>query len=750
MKSIVQGVRRKAQLRHINAPVPDVRRMIQSFLLELRRRKVLRVLGAYAIVAWGILQGADTLLPRLGLPDWTFTLVAVLLLFGMPICAVVVWAFELTPEGVRRAPAASTPDQTVAAEHVSGWWLELGMLAVLIGVILISGYQIASRAPTKDSVESLTSADPATPSVAVLPFASFSTDPEDGYFADGLTEELINSLAQISGLLVPGRTSSFYFKGRNEDLRDIAGKLNVAHLLEGSVRRDGDRLRVTVQLISAADGFHLWSRTYDRERTDIFAIQQDIATQVAGQLHRTLIADGPVPAAAASGSDTYSSFLVATALLRESSRDSLDRARALFEEILALEPDNVEALAGHARATIRLASAYLTLDFETSARIASSAVERALDIAPDSIAANLSAGIVYHTIAFRIDEQQYFDLADRALSRALQLAPEDAEVLRAYGSLLSQTGRVEEALDAIRRGFERDPLNRSAQLLLAEAYRNVGQLGAARQELEDILEGEPQYLAARLELAEMLIEGGQLVEALPHLRIVHDARVMPRATFALANVLLNLNRLEAARGAVAELDYAPLSMPLGEMVLKMITADDQAALTFAESELKRTNDRIWRPLVILLALNTGDLDKAREQLRALEPGLLVSEPDLSRAVPVVVLFAGNLLAREGHDEQARELMESLLKRLAPSPTGFDPVANKILRAHANAQLGRVEEVIAELSAAQIQGYRTLFDFDYFMRLDRYPTFAGIRDVAGVRAVIDRIASENRRAGSAQR
>lgn len=541
---------------------------------------------------------------------------------------------------------------------------------------------------------------------------------------------------------MPGRTSSFFFKNRNEDLRDIGRQLGVAHVLEGSVRKSGDKLRVTVQLVSTSDGFHLWSRTYDREFTDVFAIQNDIAGQVAGVLRLTLLAEQPV-AGSAGAADSYPSFLIATALLRERSPDALTEARRLFEEIIEQEPGHVEALAGYARATILLAGAFLVLEFEPAAESAVQAVERALAIDADSVAANLAAGNVYDVLALRTDEQHYLTLAERALSRAVDLAPNDPEVLRSYGGLLARLDRWEAALDVIERAAAHDPLDRSIRFQLAGALRGLGRLGDARAELEALLGRHPEYVAARLELGELLVEAGGFEAALGHLRRAHEARTTPRATFALAHLYLNLGLPDAVKRTLAELDYAPLSAPLADMVLQVTSNDDARALAFAEAELARTNDRIWRPLVVLLALSTGNLAYAREELRRLEPALLAPDPDVSRTDPTTVLLAANLLMRDGHEAQGRRLLEALLARHAAPAEGFDPAASKLIRAHALAQLGRVDDAMAELSAARLQGYRTLFDFDYFLRLDRYPTFAGMRDDPRFRALLADIEADNR-------
>ncbi|MEZ5559723.1 MAG: tetratricopeptide repeat protein [Pseudomonadales bacterium] len=713
--------------------------MIKRWLTELRRRKVLRVAGAYVVAGWGVLQGVEALVPLLGLPDWTVTLVALLLLAGLPVSVATAWVLLAAPKSDPELDAEST-----AVASRQSRWLDAGLFLAVLLLVGATLWQVSNReAPAAARTDQRAAVAGAPASVAVLPFTSFSDDAQDNYLADGLTEELINGLAQISGLQVPGRTSSFHFKNRNEDLREIGRQLGVAHLLEGSVRRSGERLRVTVQLVSTDDGFHLWSQTYDRSLTDALSIQTDIARHVAESLRATLLADPQGASAVAADADSYPNFLVATGLLSERSPESVTQARALFERILVGDPDNAEALAGYARATILLAGAYLSIDFEPAAALAVEAAERALALAPDNVAANLAAGQVYDVLGQRTDEVRYQVLAERALARAVDLAPDDPEVLRTLGGLMVRQGRWESAVQVTQRAVARDPLDRAARLQLAEAQRGTGRLQDARAELERLLELQPDYVSGHLELGELLMETGAFEAALPHLRLAHESRSMPRATFALANLYLNVGAQGHVLTTLAELDYAPLSLPLAEMIRRYLTGDSGAVLSYARSELVRTGDRIWRPLVVLAALNAGDLALAREQLRLLEPAVLAPEADAARLAPGTVLLAASLLMLEERSEQATQLLESLLAAHQPAPDGFDPVSEKLVRAHAQALLGHVEEVLAELDDARRQGYRTLYDFDNFLRIDRYPAFAALRGDPRFVDLLARIEADNR-------
>jgi len=259
-----------------------------SVFTELKRRKVFRVAVVYAATAFAVLQGADILLPNLGVPDWAMRFLVALLVLGFPIALVLAWALELKPDGGiqrtegREASSSETPPLLGARTLIAA-----GLL-VALGVGLGAGWLLKPVGPPTATVPPETAASTtsefARQSIAVLPFDSLSDDPEQGYFADGLTEEILNALAALPKLLVTARTSSFFYKDKDVPVDEIAGRLGVEHILEGSVRRSGRQMRVTAQLVRARDGFHVWSNTYDRPVDDAFAVQTDIATQVASAL----------------------------------------------------------------------------------------------------------------------------------------------------------------------------------------------------------------------------------------------------------------------------------------------------------------------------------------------------------------------------------------------------------------------------------------------------------------------------------
>jgi serine/threonine-protein kinase len=242
-----------------------------NFFAELKRRNVYKVAIAYAVVAWLLMQIATQVFPFFDIPNWAVRLVIMLLVIGFPIALVIAWAFELTPEGLKRTEAA---DREPTKPSRNKAWIYIVFIGAALSVgLFFFGRYTASKKQTG-------SAESPPKSIAVLPFVNMSADKNDEYLSDGISEELITALSKIAGLQVKARTSSFAFKGKNEDIQKIAELLHVSHLVEGSVAKAGNRLRISAQLIQASDGNHLWSDTYDREMQDIFAVRSDVAQQV--------------------------------------------------------------------------------------------------------------------------------------------------------------------------------------------------------------------------------------------------------------------------------------------------------------------------------------------------------------------------------------------------------------------------------------------------------------------------------------
>jgi TolB-like protein len=335
----------------------------QQFFAELKRRHVFRVAWLYGIVAFGVLQAADLALPRLGLPDWTVTFMLAIVLLLFPVALMLAWAFEVTPEGMRKTEAPEPGEiEAIVAAPASKRWAS-GILALLGVLALVGstwwlarrtapGVEADARAVAGAGVQfAMSDADDERPSLAVLPFADMSPESDQAYFSDGITEEILNTLAKVRELKVAARTSAFAFKGRQLDLRAVGDSLGVEYLIEGSVRKSGDRLRITAQLIDAADGSHLWSESYDRTMDDVFAIQSEIAQAIAGELRVPLGLDDPNDLVTPTADlEAYDLYLSARARLRERGTAVTEAVR-LFEAAVARDSSWAPAWAGLAEAT---------------------------------------------------------------------------------------------------------------------------------------------------------------------------------------------------------------------------------------------------------------------------------------------------------------------------------------------------------------------------------------------------------------
>ncbi len=331
-----------------------------SLFGELKRRNVVRVGAAYIIVGWIVVQIAQLLFEAFGTPDWVIKTVIVLIAIGFPFALLFAWAFEITPEGVKKTREV---DLSASLTHSTGKKLNFVIMASLVVALAYFIWErqtldrgaVATAPPvaeqteetTEEPIEDIVAAK--TRSIAVLPFVNMSSDQEQEWFADGLTEEILNSLARTPDLLVSARTTSFGYKGSTESVPSIAADLGVDHVLEGSVRRGGERLRITAQLIRAADGFHLWSQTYDRTVDDVIAIQEEIAIQIANALETAMDPEAlaEMMSAGTNSVPAYDAYLTGVGEWRAAGTtddayvvlDALDA----FEKAIELDPEFAQA-----------------------------------------------------------------------------------------------------------------------------------------------------------------------------------------------------------------------------------------------------------------------------------------------------------------------------------------------------------------------------------------------------------------------
>ena len=483
---------------------------------ELQRRNVFRVAIGYIVSVWLLAQVADLVLENIAAPDWVMQTILLLLALGFPVVVFFSWAYEVTPEGIKRE---SEIDRSQSITHVTASRLDRAIMVVLVVALAYFAYdkffvspareavlvEATRQAATENAVSKQEESKAPGKSVAVLPFVNMSEDSGNEYFADGLSEELLNMLVKIPELRVAARTSSFSFKDKDLTISEIAHELNVSHVLEGSVRKSGDMVRITAQLIKADDGFHLWSENFDRTLDDIFIVQDEIASEVTRALEVTLL--GKEQAEIEINPEAYALRLKGLYFLQQRGKDASNKSVAALLQAIELEP-------GYAQAWELLSIAYYqqirrsVITYEEGYDLAMNAIDRALELNPDM---GDSWG-AYGFLKKNLDWD--WEAANSALAKAHQLDP-SSNVIRIWRASLTQTlGRLDEAIEIYRQALTVDPLNASIHSSLGILYRKTHRLDDSIAILEKQIELNPRYHWAHFNLGKTYLLRGDAERAL--------------------------------------------------------------------------------------------------------------------------------------------------------------------------------------------------------------------------------------------
>ena len=448
------------------------------FFGELKRRNVYKVGVAYAVVAWLLMQVASQIFPFFEIPDGVVRLVVLLLIVGFPVALIIAWAFEVTPEGIKRTEDADAAGQ----RSRGGAWIYIVLIGVAlsVGLFFVGRYTAGHAMPRQSAVAS---AGP-DKSIAVLPLINESGDPKDEYFSDGLSEELIAALAQISGLKVIGRSSSFRFKDRKEAPKTIGEKLGVSTLLDGTVRKQGDRVRIVTALVNATDGIQLWTKTFDLELKDIFAVQQEIARAVAESLRVTLLGTQENPSQIATNNvEAHNAFLQGHFHFLRRNVDDYRKAISYFDRAIELDPNYALAYAERAEAWTMIGD--LTGQRPTAYPKARNDAEKAVAIAPGLAEARAALGWV------RFFGEWKFADGLSELKRAKELSPTNPTANDLLARVIVYLGRIDEAERQAREAVELDPLSVATQFNLARVLFIAGKLDQAAAAGRKVAELQP-------------------------------------------------------------------------------------------------------------------------------------------------------------------------------------------------------------------------------------------------------------------
>jgi TolB-like protein len=463
---------------------------------ELRRRNVLRMAALYSVAAWLIVQVAEVLIDLAKLPDWIGTTTLWLLAIGFPIALIFSWFYEITPQGIS---LEKDVNQDSSITQATGRRLDFIVISLLCAAVILFAY------------DKWWIGLPPEASIAVLPFVNMSSDPEQEYFSDGITEEILNHLAKNRALLVAARTSAFSFKGQDRDIRQIGGMLGVGTILEGSVRKDGEYIRITAQLIRVSDGFHLWSESYDRKLENILAIQDDIASQIAVSLQIPLgiTTNQPGHSEKLVNPEAYDLYLQARALHRQRGRGGLLEALELFQKALDIDPQFASAWAG-------LAHTYNDISF----RVSEEELVRLGDVTAKSMVAakkalELNPGLAtaLHAMANSQRRKLEWASAQEYYETALKYDPEAADVMEDYAYLLLNSLQFKASKRVIEHMLALDPYVAKNYGVVIDLYNTLGEFDKRDHYIQTALDINPEYISMQNWNFTRLLQYGELQKA---------------------------------------------------------------------------------------------------------------------------------------------------------------------------------------------------------------------------------------------
>lgn len=720
-----------------------------TFWGELKRRNVIRVATVYAVGGFVVLQLADILFPALSLAEQDIRYVVAALLLLFPVVVAFSWFYELTPDGLRRTTAVEedasiTSDTGRRIDRIVIVLLSLAVIALLARMVIVDGG--ASEAPSQADAEPSAptstppaARDPAIPSVAVLPLVNMSSDTENEHFADGLTEELLNRLAQNDNLRVAARTSSFFYKGRNEDLRTVGEALGVEHLLEGSVRKAGDRIRITVQLIKADDGFHLWSQTFDREVLDVFAVQDEISVAVARAMEVALVPEDPRIANARSTADAraYDLYLRASEALASRTREGVSFALEAFAEAAELDPGYGPPLLGRAEAALVAQNNFGTLELLEAEAIADEALDRADAIGFTEDRYWALRGLQAQHLML-LDASRY-DAAVEAFERSLAINENRALTYTWYASTLEdrpgtlsaseRTLRDQRIRQLLEQSLRLDPLNRVTQTNYLRSIWAEGDDDRYWEMAEEFRSRDPEYAGFHYQIAWNLLTIGRFDDSLA---TFFDAPGGPPNAWPLIVSLVALNERERVLDVAERI---PRDAPEYDSVQLRIfaeTATTEDVLDRARSMLESTERALRSQGMFDRLLREEAFTVARELLERAFPTLTEETPQTN--AENLLAFYARILYLEGQRERAQELATLVLAQnegtrvLGPGGRGVENLWSYLV-------LERREDAVAELETLFEAGWRNY----YAENMHESPFFDPIRDdprTIAVRSAVD--------------
>lgn len=722
---------------------------LSAVLTELNRRKVLRTVGAYAVSVFVILQLMDAAVEPLRLPEWLPTLVVIILILGFPLAFILAWQFEITPDGIRKTRTEGL--LTGAQNALLFSLMTLGMMGlgygfygyysnVFIGVG--SGDVTSSLAQQREFVAPENS-------IAVLPFADLSEDGSQAYFSDGIAEEILNVLAKVDGLRVAARTSSFAFREPDKDIREIGRLLNVGTVLEGSIRKSGDRIRMTAQLINVEDGYHIWSESFDRKLDDVFAIQDEVASAIAVALVDSFSGLEQKPESRTNDLAAFEAYRTGRLHWWRRSPDELQKAITLFARALEHDPSFAPAYAAMADSWLLL-SLYGNLTNMKATERAMPMIEKALQIDPESAEAFAALGLARWQIGQN-------DAGESALRQAIKLNDDYIPAYLWLGGLLGELGRLPEQRQILQQAMAIDPLNELLAINFAGNLSRQGDYEAGKDLLLGLVSLKPDSATLLKFVSGYAMGHGDLVGGWKYASRSYDLEPdSPNVIEILASAWESVGLEDKAERLLLDgLEVASDNFGLRKryffLLLKQGRLEKAERLVreqFGDSiaELPEQMQQYYYFQMSLINLRAGDRDTARNLLeQAIDDD---SDQNLDGEQLYFITLSSILQRHAGNAELAEQRLSSAERAVRRARiNGVDDADIYYTESSIHALRGKSQAALESLQTAYERGFRKVWMLNIDLRMEslhQEPQFIAIkeqieRDIAQARSEVETFA-----------
>jgi TolB-like protein/Tfp pilus assembly protein PilF len=703
---------------------------MSGFVSELRRRNVLRVAAAYALVAWIIIEAGSVLLPTFGANENVFQVYVIVVLVGFVIALICAWVFEITPDGVK---LDKDVDRSLPASAAGNRRMNYAIIGLLVVALMVSVTFNVAEIPLQQEDDDASKMSMRR-SIAVLPFASRSNDPENQFFADGIHDDLLTKLARFGSLRVISRTSVLEYRDTAKNLRQIGEELGVDTILEGAVQRSGNEARINVQLIDAATDEHLWAQTYDRDlgSSSVFELQSQIATEISGALQSRLLPGGnelePTVDIATRDLRAYSLYVSGRDNLYKRRLETTEEARQQFEQAIALDPEYAEAHVGLAESLVLLAINHASMPLAEAAEEAEQLLNKALEIDPNLSDAYATLGLLKSSKWLQTRIGAGNAEAEAAFEQAIGLNPNNAQAYMWFAALRTSEQRFEDAIAFYHRSMQLDPLGRVPYSNLPVLYAQLGQNDIALKLLLEAIAIHPEWPTPYQIIAAQLAALGRLDEALAWNRKAVALSNDPAISSNIAaGIWFQFGDLQRAKD---EFEALPAGNPFQALTPAVLAVLDYRLDDGLQVYREALADNPQLPAFVLdiasdLALMTGDLELAEQYILRREPRLKSDAGEqVDRLNVRNVVKLAYIRQREGDAAAAQRLLEAALAVVQSMPrlglSGYG-----VRDAQIYALLNRPDDAIAALHEAVAEGFRSSLIYDNWV-LDLDPLLGSLR------------------------